>query len=369
VLQAAEALDRLHEGNVVHCDLKPANILLDKEGRPHITDFGLSRILEGRPASTHGEYVAGTPSYMSPEQAEGNIGGTRCGSDVYSLGAILYHVLTGKPPFSGDDVSQLLRFVIGRPPPQPREIRRDIPVGLEAICLKCLEKKQADRYASAAALAADLRNFLSGVPLEAQRPNLRQRLLRWALREPALAGRTAAMAALFGVELIWYHALKISGPTFHQTVMILVPIWAFVSWAFQRLERRPECKPAARVLWAVTDAAALTVTLVFSRDAVASPAVFCYPLLIAVSGLWFHMRFVWLCTVLAMLSYGLLWAYSLHRRPEVVGPYDRYLVFLACLCILGFVITRLVRRVQILSRRLQCRDAGRGSEREPDETR
>jgi eukaryotic-like serine/threonine-protein kinase len=161
VLRVAEAVAHAHaqEKKVIHCDLKPHNILLSADGTPKVTDFGLALLLagedEGRPA---GEPV-GSPSYMPPEQAEGRLDRIGPWSDVYGLGAVLYELLTGRPPFSGT-LAQVLRQVKEEKPPRPRDLNRQVPRRLEAICLRCLEKDPARRYATAGEVAGALRGYL-----------------------------------------------------------------------------------------------------------------------------------------------------------------------------------------------------------------
>ena len=351
--RVARAVAYLHSEGIAHCDLKPANILIDAEGNPYVTDFGLARILEGQPPVLPEGAIAGSPSYMSPEQASGQVRQTGFASDVYSLGAILYHVLTGRTTFHADSMVSLMFQILQRDPVPPRKIRREIPVGLEAICLKCLEKRPASRYASASAFAGDLESFLSGEPLEAQRPGPWQRFVRWGLREPALSGRLIAMAVLWGVEVVLYYAFGLTDARFHRAVTGLLPLWGFVCYLLQRMALSPERRRAARLMWAVADTAFLTALLAASRTLVCSPAVACYPLLVSVSGLWHHTALVWLCTAMAMGSYGLLWIQAHVHRPDVAGTLDRHLVFLTCLAVLGFVVARLVHRIQILSRRLR----------------
>jgi eukaryotic-like serine/threonine-protein kinase len=157
VADAADAVQHFHDRGVIHRDLKPANILLDGAGRPRIADFGLARRLDD--AFEDAPVIAGTPSYMSPEQASGQI--TRIGpaSDIYSLGAVLYHCLAGRPPFEGTDSLSVIRQVCEEEPPSLRSIESSIPQGLDEIALCCMHKDPACRYASAAALGFQLRQI------------------------------------------------------------------------------------------------------------------------------------------------------------------------------------------------------------------
>lgn len=182
----AEAVDYAHRLGVLHLDLKPGNVLVDERGEPQVADFGLARRLDDTLAADSDE-VSGTPSYMAPEQATLKTRRLTPATDVYGLGAILYEMLVGRPPFLGPTPQETLKRVVGLAPERPRAQRREVPPDLEAICLKCLEKDAARRYPSARALVADLGAFLDGRPVSVRPLSAPQRLLRAARREPRLA--------------------------------------------------------------------------------------------------------------------------------------------------------------------------------------
>ncbi|MHB1561118.1 MAG: protein kinase domain-containing protein [Isosphaeraceae bacterium] len=211
VATLAAAVDFAHRAGVVHRDLKPSNVLLTEDGVPKVGDFGLAKLLDADSARTFSGQVMGTPSYMAPEQAEGHSGRVGPTADVYALGAILYHALTGRPPFLGESALETIRLVTGTEAVPPTRLRPEIPRDLETICLKCLEKEPARRYASAAGLADDLNRFLDGRPILARPTHAAARLVRWTDRNRALAALSALLAAVCllgtpGFFVLWLSA-------------------------------------------------------------------------------------------------------------------------------------------------------------------
>jgi WD40 repeat protein/tetratricopeptide (TPR) repeat protein len=198
VAAVAEALQYAHERGVVHRDVKPSNILLGEDGTPHVMDFGLAKRDAGEITMTLEGQVLGTPAYMSPEQARGEGHRVDGRSDVYSLGVILYQMLTGELPFRGN-TRMLLHQVLHDEPRPPRSLNDRVPRDLETVCLKALAKEPARRYASAGALAADLRRFLKGEAILARPVGRAEKLARWCRRNPVVAGLGGALAvALLG---------------------------------------------------------------------------------------------------------------------------------------------------------------------------
>jgi ABC-type phosphate/phosphonate transport system substrate-binding protein len=193
--KVARAVDYAHQHGVLHRDLKPGNIILDSEGEPHLTDFGVAKV-QSHDASnlTASGAVMGTPSYMAPEQAAGDSKRITVAADVYSLGAILYVMLTGSPPFRADTPVETLRQVIEQEPKHPSTLREGIDSDLATIAMKCLEKEPRSRYSSAAALAEDLERWTRKEPIQARPAGPIMRLHRWTQRNPA---PTALMLSLF----------------------------------------------------------------------------------------------------------------------------------------------------------------------------
>lgn len=195
--KVARAVHEAHQRGILHRDLKPSNILIDARGEPYVTDFGLAKRLDAGdlPMATRTQAVMGTPGYMPPEQAQGRARDLTIAADVYGLGATLYEALTGRAPFVGYAVPEVLRQVVEDEPSRPRSLNATLDADLETICLKCLEKEPARRYASAAALADDLEAWRQGRPIAARPVRTWERAWKWARRRPALAGLVGVSAA------------------------------------------------------------------------------------------------------------------------------------------------------------------------------
>src|SRR5262249_26169058 len=203
----ARAIHEAHRLGIVHRDLKPANALLPADGPPKVADFGLAKWVGVETGLTRTSLVVGSPSYMAPEQAEGKAGTVGPAADVYSLGAILYELLTGRPPFKAATVLETLEQVKSAEPVSPTRLQPKLPRDLVTICLKCLEKEPARRYGSAAELAEDLRRLGAGEVIRARPAGAARRAWRWCRREPARAALAATLVVGFvGVATQWWRA-------------------------------------------------------------------------------------------------------------------------------------------------------------------
>ncbi len=240
----ARAIHFAHMRGVLHRDLKPSNILLDEQGEPHVTDFGLAKQLEGAATLTKTGAVLGTPAYMAPEQASGNRGQIGPASDVYSLGVILYHMLTGRPPFQAASPGEMVLLVLEQDPVPPRMLNPKADRDLEMICLRCLQKPIDLRYASAAALADDLEAYLNDESISARSGRFAQ-VLAGLMRE------THHAAVLENWGLLWmWHSLALLIACFATNTLYLLDVtnrwyyfllwtaglgaWAAVFWALRR---------------------------------------------------------------------------------------------------------------------------------------
>jgi len=196
IAKVARTVHYAHEHGILHRDIKPGNILLDVKGEPHLTDFGLARLVESESSVTHTLDVLGTPSYMAPEQAVGNNAAVSSVTDVYGIGAVLYQLLTGQPPFAGGATYETIKLLLDTEPKKPRLLNPKIDRDLSTICLKCLEKDPKRRYTSALALAEDLERWLRHEPIIARHTGVFARGKKWVRRNPTSALLAASLMAL-----------------------------------------------------------------------------------------------------------------------------------------------------------------------------
>src|SRR5438874_9379339 len=211
IAKVARTVHYAHEHGILHRDIKPGNILLDAKGEPLLTDFGLARLVEAESTVTRTKEVMGTPSYMAPEQAVGNNAAVGSATDVYGLGAVLYQLLTGHPPFAGGATYETIKLLLDTEPRQPRLLNPKVDRELSTICLKCLEKDPKRRYSSALALAEDLEHWLKHEPILARHTGVFTHGRKWLWRNQTTAGLIASLVALAvgaGV-IVWQRKLAV----------------------------------------------------------------------------------------------------------------------------------------------------------------
>src|SRR5438034_3151977 len=215
IAKLARAVHYAHEHGILHRDIKPGNVLLDRNGEPHLTDFGLARLVETESTVTHTMEVLGTPSYMAPEQAQGDNAAVSSATDVYGLGAVLYQLLTGQPPFAGGTTYETIKLLLDTEPRQPRLLNPKINRDLSTICLKCLEKDPKRRYSSALALAEDLERWLRHEPIQARHTGVFARGGKWVRRNPTSALLVASLVGLAAAAswIVWKSELIRQPPT------------------------------------------------------------------------------------------------------------------------------------------------------------
>ncbi len=343
MVMVAQAVDYLHGRGILHRDLKPSNVLIDAENQPIVTDFGLAKIFDTDSHSTRSGVILGTPSYMSPEQAAGKRDQISVQSDVYSLGAVLYEMLTGQPPFREATPFDTMIQVLEGEPVRPRTIRRSVSRELELICLKCLEKLPQHRYSSAKELALDLNRFLQREPVAANPGGLIHRMVRWSRRQPALAMHLLTLLAA-GIVMHVHYLLTIDTlPNQHWTQIGVLGAWTVLSVGLQWLLENPRWENFSRRGTIVTDTIMLTTCLALSADNEGTLLIF-FPLLIVVAGLSFRPSLVWLTTILTSCACVSLFIIKAGLR----DPWHFPLLILMTLYATGAATAFQINRVRIL---------------------
>ena len=368
IQKVAEAVAFAHTHGVIHRDLKPANILLSQNPlpqsgshhadglahgwwTPRITDFGLAKRVQVDSDLTTAGQILGTPSYMPPEQARGDVAEVAEAADIYSIGAILYALLTGRPPFHGDHPLDVLIQVIEQDVKSARELNGKIPRDLNTICLKCLAKDPRLRYQSSQALADDLQRFLNGESIEAKPLGPLGRLLRWARSHPALAVTWAALGVFYAMHLVCWWVLELPGEggAFHWTLTAMVSVWAAGAWAFQRLAVRSGLDVAVLYGWSALDVVLFTGVLTIANGPT-SPLIIGYLLLIAGAGLRFRIRLVWCVAILSIVGYVSMVLDARWYRPHLQAEPHTHFYFLLSMVVMALIMHLVLRRVGRLAR-------------------
>tara|TARA_R110002111_G_scaffold262289_1_gene337787 strand:+ start:66770 stop:68467 length:1698 start_codon:yes stop_codon:yes gene_type:complete len=355
MLQVSQAVQYLHSKDIIHRDLKPSNILIDENGMAHVTDFGLAKIFDvlhtdsADEARTQSGMIVGTPGYMSPEQAAGQLADISARSDIFCLGTILYELLTGVSPFKQNSPLDSLVYVIEGEPPLPHTHNARIPYHLELICLKCLEKDPDLRYQTAGELADDLEHFIAGEPIQAQPAGFLQKFQRWFRRQPALVSRLSAIFLATGIIQTVYSTQGVD-LNYHLKMMTIFGLWASLALVFQWGLDHGKNKVKVRFCWVAADVSLLTGLLVLA-DSPIGILLIGYPLLIVSAGLFFYVRLVLFTTALSLLAFSVL----VLLRPELTELWQYPVIYGMVLAILGMITAYQIYRLRVLSRYYELR--------------
>ena len=346
----AEAVAELHRNAIIHRDIKPANILVDGNGEPHLADFGLAKLLEQATLETNPGSLVGTPRYMSPEQARGETVTRQ--SDLFSLGATFYELLTGQPAFAGDHPLESVRRVIETEPVRPRSLNRRLPPGVERVLLKCMAKPLRERYGTADELIQDLRRVLVGEPPMSATVDPTVVARRQFRRSPDLWVRTVGL--LLAAGLVQANDLMaVERSRSHWPVIATLLVWLATSiglWWWQRRTagaRVPMTTGPLPLVWSAVDVVFLTGLLLTIRGERLvydsnGPLYLGYAVIIAASGFWIRRDAVWLTTLLSIAGYAVVRRWS-HLTGE--PPHYPLLVAIA-LGLVGLATAQQVFRVR-----------------------
>ena len=343
----ARAIHYAHERGFLHRDIKPSNIMVDTDGTAYIMDFGLSINMNCNLNLSGSGAIMGTPSYMSPEQATGQKVPLTERIDIYSLGAVLYELMVGRPPFRSQTIMETLIQVMEREPSAPSQIVSDIPDDLEAICMKCLCKSPDERYQSADALASDLEKFAKGENLNLRTKGLLTKIRQWARRSPDIAARIGGFL-LFGTFVqVNYYLNTVPNANSRFLVSFITILWGIGAYGFHLLLKREKSVESVRMFWLGSEVVLLTIILGIQNNP-QSMGVVIYPLLIAASGLWSRENIVWKITALSAIAYSALLFNFFVRNETAVLPSSANIV-MGSIFITGFVVSQQVKRLWAIS--------------------
>ncbi|MFN3152757.1 serine/threonine-protein kinase [Bremerella sp.] len=348
VLEIAQAMAHAHSVGIVHRDLKPSNILIDADGHPRVTDFGLAKRMDGNSDMTYSGQILGSPGYMAPEQAAGKNHQIDHATDIYGLGAILYALLTGKPPFAANNILEAIDQICTVNPVSPRKLNWNVPRALETICLKCMHKTPAARYRSMKELAADLQSYLRHEPIRAKPLGIGERIVYWARRKPGLASTLACVLLFFIYHAISSYVLQeevSAQPSFRVASVLFAIAFSAAAWFFQGMYEKPSTRKVAIYGWMTWNFVLLT-GLLFLVHGAASPLSLIYLLLVAASATLYEKGLVGYTMTLAAAGYMTHVLVGATIRP--VGAVDFFdaTCMMLSIVILGMIQYFVVRRIR-----------------------
>jgi serine/threonine-protein kinase len=340
VHRLALAIDYAHDRGIIHRDLKPSNVLLDSNLNPIVIDFGLAKISQQEQELT-GSGMVGTPSYMAPEQLRGASREQESACDIYSLGAILYFVVTGRPPFVGSTVFDILLQVKDREPLAPSTWNRSAGHEIDAICGRAMEKDPSQRYARSADLASDLQYWLDGTPIQLPALSWRMRWLQCWRKVPGLVSHVIAIAAVMGVVML-AHAFDVSNSNFLIKIGLLSS-WLVLCFPLQRWTLQQGLNGwSGGCVWGIADVA-FTTCLIANAEPPRALLLIAYPMMIAASGLFYRTQMVIGMTLLCVVGFLVLPWWT---GDDSLARQDFQAIFVIGMGVLGLTLTSMIGRIR-----------------------
>lgn len=339
LITICRAISVVHDRGIIHRDIKPSNILVDRSTqRFWITDFGIAKYLDRDSKATVAGDLLGTPGYMAPELASGDMGHASRAVDVYGLGAVLYRGLTGRAPIATDSGSlvSLIQKVREHEIVPPREIERRIPRALDTICMKCLETDPMRRYENAGELADDLQRFLDDEPIQARPLGLSRRLVRWARNRPGLAVTWCGLAIFYAYHLLCFYSGLYPDAKFHQAATVITALTAINAYVWQFTLMCTKSAAWVFYAWLTCDLALLTVLLFWAASANSS-LVLLYHVIVAGSVLRCRKNLVVYVTLAALIGYGIHLTYLNYTHPLELPEIHRTVPTTLSLILIGII--------------------------------
>ena len=342
VYELAQALQYAHERGVSHRDIKPSNILIDVHGKPVLIDFGLAKSTHAPSDLTVSGMVIGTPAYMAPEQLHTHRSVDFRLSDIYSLGAVLYFLLTGRSPFIGENSFDIMIQLKDREPVRPSRINKHIDRELDAICMRALAKKPEQRYSSASEFAEDLNRWMEGSAITTPTTSLWDKTIRWWREEPGLFSHVTAILTVTLIVIL-SHLLGYSHSNLIQQISLLMT-WLILCVPLQQAVFRVKRPSTPAVLWGLVDVSFVSV-LIANAQAPRSLLLIAYPVMITVSALFYRTRFVLLMTIACIGAFVILT--ETLNDPSMERTDFRF-IFVSLLLVECLILTSLIFKVRNL---------------------